>query len=93
MDNEGTNEVTVDAQDHVRAYSLRNAIGILTIEDVSALLGITKFALQQWRFFGQGPKYVKLGRSIYYRIVDLREWIDSNVLEPVTVRPKNKKVA
>ena len=37
---------------------------------------------QSWaamRHKGTGPRYVKLGRKVYYRRVDVQAWIDSNV--------------
>jgi hypothetical protein len=37
---------------------------------------------QSWaamRHKGTGPRYVKLGRKVYYRRADLDEWIDKNV--------------
>ncbi|MDE2101921.1 MAG: helix-turn-helix domain-containing protein [Patescibacteria group bacterium] len=63
----------------VRACQLRNEIGLLTESDLMLLLGITDHTLQSWRSNSIGPKYVKLGRTVMYRVIDVREWIDNNV--------------
>ena len=42
---------------------------------VAATLGISKKTLQQWRFLGRGPKFVKLGRLCRYK----KEEIDNHV--------------
>lgn len=33
------------------------------------------------RHKGGGPRYVKIGRKVYYRLADVRAWLDSNVYE------------
>ena len=45
-------------------------------EDEAALfLSVTKRALQQWRFNGSGPQYVRISkRCIRYRLKDLICW-------------------
>lgn len=49
------------------------------------------FSKQYWpqkRHLGGGPRYIKLGRKVFYRRSDVQAWIDSNVMErtdrPVT---------
>lgn len=41
--------------------------------------GMTVNNLAQLRHKGTGPDYVKLGRSVYYRIEDIEAWINKNV--------------
>lgn len=39
---------------------------------------------QSWasrRYKGNGPRFVKLGKSVYYRREDIDAWIDSNLHE------------
>jgi hypothetical protein len=31
------------------------------------------------RHKGTGPKYLKIGRKVYYRLSDVQEWLDGNV--------------
>ena len=37
-------------------------------------------ALVKWRHEGRGPRYIRVGRSIRYRISDLLSWIDSHAV-------------
>ena len=41
--------------------------------------GTTDKSWAAMRHKGTGPRYVKLGRKVYYRRVDVQAWIDSNV--------------
>jgi hypothetical protein len=42
--------------------------------------------LAWWRHLGRGPRYVKIGRRIFYRDADLDEFIASSVIEPVSTK-------
>jgi excisionase family DNA binding protein len=48
-----------------------------TVEDVSEYLGIPVKTLYQWRYRGQGPSAMRVGRYIRYRADDVRAWVDS----------------
>jgi predicted DNA-binding transcriptional regulator AlpA len=62
-----------------RGDKLRNMVGLLTETDLETMLAVSEHTLQGWRVSGDGPKYVKLGRSVYYRVADVTEWINGNV--------------
>lgn len=55
---------------------------LLTTEEASKLLNITKRTLERWRKAGKGPKYVTLGRSIGYQAEDIQTWVDDQKKEP-----------
>lgn len=38
--------------------------------------------LQQWRWLGEGPAYVKVGRSVRYYQSDLDAWLKANRVQP-----------
>lgn len=40
--------------------------------------------LADWRHQGRGPKYVRIGRSVRYRIGDIHEWIADHTVDPVS---------
>ncbi|PXY20754.1 helix-turn-helix transcriptional regulator [Prauserella muralis] len=46
-----------------------------TIEDVAAYLGIPKNTLYQWRTKGYGPKGVRMGKYVRYRVEDVLAWV------------------
>jgi hypothetical protein len=38
-------------------------------------LGVARSTLQSWRYSGRGPKYLKIGRLIRYRNVDVEAFL------------------
>jgi predicted DNA-binding transcriptional regulator AlpA len=63
------------------AQELRDRIGLVSELQFAAMMGVTDYTLQVWRVKGTGPKFVKLGRSIFYRLKHIDEWMDKNVHE------------
>ena len=55
---------------------------LISSKDAAARLGIVGGVLANWRANGRGPRYLKLGRSVYYRPDDIRAWLDSCVVDP-----------
>jgi hypothetical protein len=49
----------------------------MTDNEAAAYIRKTKSYLQRCRVDGTGPKYIKLGRSVLYRRVDLEIWADA----------------
>ena len=47
-------------------------------EDLAERLGNTPDTLANWRWRGDGPPYVRVGRRIRYRLTDLAEWLDAH---------------
>lgn len=41
-------------------------------------LGKSSAALANWRYLGQGPKFIKVGRSIRYRVADVESWLEAH---------------
>lgn len=62
------------------ANSFNEALDALINEQEAArFLGFTPRALQNWRFRGGGPLYIKVGgRSVRYRKRDLLVWAQTN---------------
>lgn len=44
---------------------------------------ISTAQLELWRSQGGGPRFVKMGRKVLYRVGDLREFLDAQVKEPL----------
>ena len=42
-------------------------------------VGIARQTMSRWRHEGRPPRYCRLGRRIFYRAGDLREWFDSEI--------------
>lgn len=50
---------------------------LLSRSEVHTLFGLTQRFLEVSAVRGDGPPMVKIGRSVRYRVGDLREWIES----------------
>jgi predicted DNA-binding transcriptional regulator AlpA len=60
----------------------RGHLGLLTENEVADTIGVKPQTLQVWRSRKQGPPYVKLGKQVYYRYMDLHWWIEDCVHKP-----------
>lgn len=48
-------------------------------EEITNVLHVPENTLNDWRTKGRGPKFVKLGRAVYYRRDDVLEYLQSRV--------------
>ena len=46
----------------------------LTVDELAARLRIPKATLYQWRSRGEGPRAVRIGRHLRYRLADVERW-------------------
>ena len=51
----------------------------LDTQAAAELTGISKVTLERWRTEGEGPPYVKLGRLVKYRRVDLDAFMEAHI--------------
>ena len=51
---------------------------LLTESEVSEILRCTKAALRRWRREERGPRFIRVGRLIRYRLADVEEFLESN---------------
>ena len=51
---------------------------LLTLDEVSAQLGIPVASLRYWRAVGTGPVSIKVGRHVRYRQADIDAWLEQN---------------
>lgn len=54
----------------------------ITEKEAAAFLGWSTKTLQNRRWKGLPPQFLRLGRSIRYRVVDLQSYLDSCTVEP-----------
>lgn len=59
----------------------RQKLGLITPDELAETLKITVTTLQSWRCDGQGPEYIKLGKQVFYRLTDVKDWIASHPSE------------
>jgi predicted DNA-binding transcriptional regulator AlpA len=55
---------------------------LLNQEATAAMIGVKPPTLASWRHYGKGPKYIKVGRSAYYKVSDIEGWLDTQAVVP-----------
>ncbi len=55
---------------------------LLTTAEAAEVLRIAPITLHRWRNAGKGPRYIEMGRKVYYRRVDLERWIEEQQRPP-----------
>jgi hypothetical protein len=53
-------------------------VGTVMEEDAAHYTGWSQAYLRKSRRFGRGPAYLRIGRSIRYRIADLDAWLEAH---------------
>jgi hypothetical protein len=51
-------------------------------KEAAAVLHVKPQTLGAWRYRGQGPVYVKIGKLVFYRPSDIRAYVASRVVRP-----------
>jgi excisionase family DNA binding protein len=54
---------------------------LLSTEEVAEVLGRPPRTLRQWRYLGEGPKYLKVGATVRYRPRDVEAWLKAQERE------------
>jgi len=54
-----------------------NDTRLYTTPQAAAYLGLSPNTLNRWRYTGDGPRFVKLGRAVRYRREELDDWVAS----------------
>lgn len=57
------------------AYSI-----LLRTPDVAKMLGISITKLEHWRSAGEGPTWIKVGRSVRYRPQEIESYLEANTV-------------
>lgn len=51
--------------------------GMMTTAKAAEYLGLSVNTLNRWRWDGRGPRYLKLGSAVRYRLSDLDAFIEA----------------
>lgn len=57
---------------------LRAQLGIMTDVELANALQVTPSTLATWRGKNYGPMRMHIGKAVFYRYVDVIEWIKSS---------------
>lgn len=55
---------------------------LYTSEETARRFVISNATLATWRSIGKGPRYLKIGRAVYYRESAIREWLKAQEHDP-----------
>lgn len=47
--------------------------------EVAALMCVAPATLRKWRWEGKGPRFVKIGRTVAYRLADVHAFIEAQI--------------
>jgi predicted DNA-binding transcriptional regulator AlpA len=50
---------------------------LLNERDVAFIIGLSVASVRRWRALNEGPKYIKIGWSVRYKLHDLLAWLES----------------
>lgn len=57
----------------------------LTTPEAAKFLNLQPSTLEQWRWIGgRGPRFVKIGRSVRYRLADLEAFLEERTFSSTT---------
>lgn len=62
--------------------SYTNHIGLLTAKQAARYLSISTKWLANQRWQGTGPKFIRVGGAVRYRVSDLEQFLDEAVVQP-----------
>ena len=61
---------------------------LLSPSEVADLLGVPVKTLEQWRWKGTGPRFLRLpSRAVRYDAAELENWLDSRRMRSTSDRP------
>lgn len=67
---------------HVEAYDIAPSIDQVVMATPAAAdyVGISVDSLKHWRLRGKGPRFVRVGSRVVYRIADLDAWLADHLV-------------
>jgi len=68
--------------EQLRGHLLKASGECETVEGIAARFGIPKGVWDAMRRRGEGPAYIKNGKTLVYRIGDVQDWLNRNRFEP-----------
>ena len=73
------NDTTVN-QTKTPGFVLRNQLGMISQEELGDMLGVSKGTLREWRKKKKGPDFVRVEKSVFYRLKDVEAWVELNTV-------------
>jgi len=74
----------IDLNNMNRNQDSRRSMDRLSNEQAAEYLGLKAATLNKWRVYGEGPPFIKVGRLIQYRKIDLDDYLSSRLVKSTT---------
>ena len=65
--------------------------GLLTEAEAGRHVGKSAYTMRKLRREGRGPRYMRVGASVRYRLEDLREWLDACLVDPAAEAQERRR--
>ncbi len=62
---------------HCIAGSGQRVEPLLDEREVAAICGLSAAAIRRWRLLRKGPRYLKVGSAVRYRLEDVNNWLET----------------
>jgi hypothetical protein len=59
--------------------------------EAAEYIGLSRARLAKLRWAGGGPKFIRVGRTVLYKVAELESWLDANTRQS-TSSPKSDAV-
>jgi len=59
---------------------------LLSSDETAAELHLAPASLATWRCHGRGPRFVKVGRAVFYRRSAIKAWLKSQERDPQSAK-------
>lgn len=57
---------------------------LYTNSEAAKICRVSESTLVCWRCAGKGPRFLKMGRAVYYRESAIREWMKAQEIDPAS---------
>jgi predicted DNA-binding transcriptional regulator AlpA len=62
----------------------QHTVTLMDQRELCSYIGKSTAWAERARWTGEGPKFIKIGRHVRYRAIDIAEWIESNAHQSTT---------
>lgn len=73
--------MTSSAEVHPAVAAARKVRGMLKTEQAAEILGVCEKTLRRWRDESAGPRFIRIGRKVFYRPEDVDAWLEAQTVE------------
>jgi hypothetical protein len=69
---------------HIDPSQTRDDLLLLNQVQAARFLTVNPRTMEGWRYKGEGPRFIRVGRAVRYRLRDLHAWLERNTFRSTT---------